>query len=38
MSFEVKGLVDDCIAKEAFAKAVEWQVVSGIQRSFDQRW
>lgn len=37
MSFEIKGSVDDCIltahadtAKEAFAKAVEWQVAGGM--------
>jgi hypothetical protein len=37
MSFEIKGSVDDCIvtahaetAKEAFAKAVEWQVANGV--------
>lgn len=38
MSFEIKGSVDDCIltasaetAKEAFAKAVEWQVGNGVR-------
>jgi hypothetical protein len=38
MSFEIRASIDDCIltaeaktAKEAFAKAVEWQVVGGIR-------
>ena len=38
MSFEIRGRVEDCIltahaetAKEAFAKAVEWQVANGIR-------
>ena len=38
MSFEIKGSVDDCIltahaetAKDAFAKAIEWQVASGVR-------
>ena len=38
MPFEIKGSVDDCIlmahaeiAKDAFAKAVEWQVAHGIR-------
>jgi hypothetical protein len=38
MSFEIMGSIDDCIltahtetAKEAFAKAVEWQVANGVR-------
>ncbi len=38
MPFEIVGSIDDCIlsahaetAKEAFAKAVEWQVVNGVR-------
>ena len=38
MPFEITGSVDDCIltaqaetAKEAFAKAVEWQVANGVR-------
>ncbi len=37
--FEIRGWVEDCLltakaetAKEAFAKAVEWQVANGIRR------
>ncbi len=38
MPFEIMGSIDDCIltahaetAKEAFAKAVEWQVANGVR-------
>ncbi len=38
MPFDIKGCVDDCLltasaetAKEAVAKAVEWQVANGIR-------
>jgi hypothetical protein len=38
MPFKIKGRVEDCIltahaenAKEAFAKAIEWQVANGAQ-------